>query len=577
MISSMTQLKNIEKKLQDQFKNEKLLLDAISTISTHTDLLNVLESSMNAAKKIADCDRCTLFLNDTVTNELWSRVAQGLDRNTEIRFPNNIGLAGNCFTTGETINIPDAYSDHRFNQEFDKKNNYKTNTVLCYCLINNKGERLGVFQLLNKKNGFFNISDELRLNALSIHITNAINTAQLIENILYEKELNETILNSTHTNIFIINYDYNIEYYNHIAAGLLQYNIDRLVSLMPIIKKNNWLLTNINKCRQNNKLISLRNITLIIDERKLFVNITISLIGVNILLNIENVTEEMLFQDALSKYISSDAINELIDNGQIKLGGTLQTVSVMFSDIRQFTLLSEKLNNPKAVVSFLNDHFTNMNEIITNHNGGIFNYIGDAIMVVFGISNKSHYTAEDNSLLAAIDMQLKVIKMKKHFYKKYNHKLDIGIGINSGPVIVGNIGASTSMAYTVIGDNVNLAARLESLTKQYGCKIIISENFKNKLTKQYHLRLLDHVIVAGKTKPIKIYQVYLTKPKFNIQEYENALFHYKNKQWDSAIFILNKLKLNDFASNLLYKRCLTLKKENPKNWDGVWKYNKKIQ
>ncbi len=150
---------------------------------------------MNTTTAILDADRSTLFLHDEKTGELWSVVAQGV-QTVEIRFPSHLGIAGSVFTSGETVNIPEAYQDSRFNQDVDKRTGYRTRSILCCPVMNKEGKIVGVTQVLNKKGGPFTRLDENRLKAFSAQASIAIENARLFEDVLNMKNYNESILES---------------------------------------------------------------------------------------------------------------------------------------------------------------------------------------------------------------------------------------------------------------------------------------------------------------------------------------------------------------------------------------------
>jgi HD-GYP domain-containing protein (c-di-GMP phosphodiesterase class II) len=176
--------KNELKQLKEENKRLKVLLHLADNLQAHLDLDMLLLTTMQEVAKILDADRCTVFLLDEEKNELWSIVAMGIEKGREIRFPANMGIAGHVAQTGEILNIPDAYKDDRFNPEIDKKTGYRTNNMLTMPLTNREGIILGVFQILNKRKGPFDVKDEELLAAISQI------TATTVENsLLYEEQV----------------------------------------------------------------------------------------------------------------------------------------------------------------------------------------------------------------------------------------------------------------------------------------------------------------------------------------------------------------------------------------------------
>ena len=283
------------------------------------------------------------------------------------------------------------------------------------------------------------------------------------------------------------------------------------------------------------------------------------------------------------RYVSPVVIDNLIKNpDKIKLGGEKRNITVFFSDIRGFTSISEKLD-PEDLVHLLNEYLTEMTSIIRKDQGLVDKYMGDAIMAFWGapLDQPKHAQMACSSSLEMIS-KLKELKEK---WKNQNFPLfDIGIGLNSGDAIVGNMGSSKRFDYTAIGDNVNLASRLEGLNKSYGTNIIISEYTHKIIENNFETRKLDAVKVKGKSKPILIYELLskkdsLTKKQSEfIKVYEEGLELYFEKKWNLAIKSFEKAfkLINDHASNLFINRCNEfLNNPPPKDWDGVWEMKTK--
>jgi adenylate cyclase len=216
--------------------------------------------------------------------------------------------------------------------------------------------------------------------------------------------------------------------------------------------------------------------------------------------------EKRKVKGLFGRYVSKDVFNHLVaDPSLAKLGGQRREMSVLFSDIRGFTTASEK-STPEAVVAMLNEYFTEMTAILFRHQGTLDKFVGDMVMGLFGapVADPRH---ADHAVETAIEMVAGLARLNAKWVAAGRPTLDIGIGINSGEMIAGNIGSETIMSYTVIGDAVNLGSRLESLNKTYGTHILISEATRDQLTIQVTSRRVDEVIVKGKTKPVVVYEV----------------------------------------------------------------------
>ena len=283
------------------------------------------------------------------------------------------------------------------------------------------------------------------------------------------------------------------------------------------------------------------------------------------------------------KYVSPVVIDNLIKNpDMINLGGEKRNITIFFSDIRGFTSISERLE-PEELVHLLNEYLTEMTTIIIKDQGLVDKYMGDAIMAFWG----APLDQPDHARIAC-SSSLEMLEKLKELQKKWKSEgippLNIGIGLNTGNAIVGNMGSSTRFDYTAMGDNVNLASRMEGLNKLYGTNIIITEKTFNIVKDSFEIRKLDAVRVKGKKKPILIYELISEKDKLSkkdidfIRFYEEGLELYFKKKWSSAIKSFKEtLKLKeDIASHEFIKRCQDFINNPPsKDWDGVWEVKTK--
>jgi adenylate cyclase len=216
--------------------------------------------------------------------------------------------------------------------------------------------------------------------------------------------------------------------------------------------------------------------------------------------------EKRKMKKLFGQYVSRDVYEQLVENPALaRLGGQRREMTVLFSDIRGFTTVSER-GQPEAIVQMLNEYFTRMVRIVFHHRGTVDKFVGDMVMALFSapLDDPQH---ADHAVDAALDMIDELEILNQRWQAEGRPALDIGIGINSGPMIAGNIGSEQIMSYTVIGDAVNLGSRLESLNKQYGTRIIISDATRARLTGRFALRPLGEVVVKGKTQPVAIFEV----------------------------------------------------------------------
>ncbi|MBC7661461.1 MAG: adenylate/guanylate cyclase domain-containing protein [Chitinophagaceae bacterium] len=296
--------------------------------------------------------------------------------------------------------------------------------------------------------------------------------------------------------------------------------------------------------------------------------------------------EKKKVKGAFQHYLSPEVIDQVLDNpDQLRLGGQRKELTVFFSDVRGFTTISETLT-PEKLSELMNEYFTPMTGIVLKSKGVLDKYIGDAIMAFWGAPLPMENHA-DVAAGAAIEMLYALDKLRLEFKKKGLPDIDIGIGLNSGPMSVGNMGSGERFTYTVMGDSVNLGARLEGLTKEYGIKLMISEFTHRLLPKdKYFTRDLDDIRVKGKNEPVKVY--HLMRPDFFpdpqmirdfIAHFEAGRRAYKSQSWVEAQGSFGKclfMRPDDKATSLYLDRVAHYLEEAPGElWDGVYTFKHK--
>jgi adenylate cyclase len=289
--------------------------------------------------------------------------------------------------------------------------------------------------------------------------------------------------------------------------------------------------------------------------------------------------EKRKIRKSFSQYVSPAVIRLLEQDPDryFRPGGELKQLTVMFSDIRGFTAISEAMT-PNELVSLLNRYLDEMTDIIFRHWGTLDKYIGDAIMAFWG----SPLPREDHAYLScacALDMQSRLRELNREWEKAGREPLSIGVGVNTGMMNVGNMGSMRRLAWTVMGDNVNLASRLEGLNKKYRTGIIISESTYAQLNGQFVCRQLDQIRVKGKLQPVKIYELlaYAGEAKSysqRLQEFQTALEAYRVQAWSDAIERFESLLSrfpDDGPAHEFLRRSHEFRNHPPAlDWDGVY-------
>jgi len=313
------------------------------------------------------------------------------------------------------------------------------------------------------------------------------------------------------------------------------------------------------------------------------VTILAAYLGITIYKYITEEREKKKIRGAFQYYLTPSVINEVLkDPSKLKLGGEKKDLTVLFSDIRGFTTVSENMS-PEELVHLLNEYLTAMTDVVFKHEGLLDKYMGDAIMAVFGapLPQDDHPV---RACMTAIGMMEELKKLQKKWADEGRPVLDIGIGMNSGEMVVGNMGSDMRFDYTVMGDNVNLGSRLEGINKEYGTNVIISEHTYNRSRNEFFCRELDLVRVKGKEFPVRIYELLGERKDSGngegfVKLFEEGLAKYKRGEWDEAVVCFQNVlsvRPGDTPSELYIGRCKELKeKPPPGKWDGVYTMTKK--
>ncbi|MCX7167841.1 MAG: GAF domain-containing protein [Rhodocyclales bacterium] len=568
-------------------RQEMEFIDVVSEVTADIKLGSLLQKVMGEATRLLNAERSTLFLNEEKTSELWSEVGQGLE-SVQIRLPNHLGIAGAVFTSGKAINIPYAYADLRFNPAFDKKTGYFTRSILCVPITNKHGKVIGVTQVLNKRGGPFTGEDESRLRAFTAQISIALENAKLFADVQNMKNYNESMLESMSNAVITLDEAERIATCNAAGLRILRINPQQIMH-KPAAEffagSNAWIPEKLKRVADTQAAELVMEAELIVGEDKLSVNLTaLPLLSmekkrIGSMLMLEDISNEKRLKSTMSRYMDPGIADQMLASGAEMLGGKSVMATVLFSDIRGFTTITEQLG-AQGTVALLNEYFTLMMDCIQREEGMLDKFIGDAIMAAFGIP-VGHDDDADRAVRTAIAMIKELGAWNRIRINEGKMPVDIGIGLNTDNVVSGNIGSKKRMDYTIIGDGVNLSARLESACKQYGAHILISEFTYKALKGTYFSRELDLVVVKGKTKPVAIYEVldYHTDESYPqmidaLRHFKAGLVKYRQQKWDDAKGEFGEvLALNDHdkAAKLYVERCQHFLANPPgDDWDGVW-------
>ncbi|MGB8170889.1 MAG: adenylate/guanylate cyclase domain-containing protein [Chthoniobacteraceae bacterium] len=288
------------------------------------------------------------------------------------------------------------------------------------------------------------------------------------------------------------------------------------------------------------------------------------------------------------RYVSRDVVKELVDNpaGWLHtVGGARKSVTVLFSDIRGFTTLTESAEDPHALVAQLNEYFDEMVQIVFANNGTLDKFIGDAVMAHWGsITSEGEAIDALRAVSTAVEMRETLARLNRRWKQRGQLELNIGIGVNYGEAIVGNLGCEAKMEFTMIGDAVNLGSRLEGVTKSYNIDVCLGEHVAPFVREEFQLRSLDLIVVKGKTKPVEIFTVLGRRLPSSadpdwLAVHEEAMRRYRLGEFKTAAALWREVLAQapgDPVSAVFLARCLELQKEPPNGeWTGVFEMKSK--
>ena len=646
------------------------LLQATSCLGQSLDLEATLRSVMDQARTLMKADRSTLFLLSKETDELWTKVAAA-DGQTliEIRIPANRGIVGYVASTGQLLNIPNAYKDPRFDPTTDRRTGYLTRNILCMPVYNSSGDLIGATQLINKYQGSFTSSDEAFMRAFNIQAGIALENAQLFENVLVEQQYQKDILQSLSDAVISTDMQGQIVTINEAALellgcplglesgkGLKQFWEERLIGrhvwdVVPVENLQMRLEDSLASAARHyvpeqNLTIGLFQDASIIGKDKPLADPQIDPLttgsekaedtglyslalpdandpdrfipwnelngdqppeylsraqireierSINLTVNpltnpeggvrgglvvLEDISQEKRMKTTMYRYMTPGVAERVMALGEDSLMiGERKEVTILFSDIRGYTTLTENLGAAE-VVMLLNQYFETMVEAVFNHEGTLDKFIGDALMAVFGAPLPLTENHAWMAVQAGLDMRHRLAEFNHRRIIDAQPQIHIGIGISSGEVVSGNIGSQRRMDYTVIGDGVNLSSRLEGITKEYRCDIIISEYTYQLCGDRIWVRELDKVRVKGKNEAVSIYELIgdrriplETQTIEFLEHYDAGRRAYIGRNFDRAIGHFREAKrirpLDRAVEIHIARSQRYIENPPPDSWDGV--------
>ncbi|HEY0436834.1 MAG TPA: adenylate/guanylate cyclase domain-containing protein, partial [Phenylobacterium sp.] len=559
------------------------LLDVNISISSEMQLDALLQKIVQVTSKVIHAERSSLFLYDPRSGELWSTVAEGVSGG-QIRFPSDRGLAGWVFTHGETVNLDDAYKDERFNAEVDTETGYRTHSVLTVPVTTRDGRRVGVMQALNRTEGVgFGKADQERMMAFAAQAAVAIENATLFSEVQAERNYNDNILRSMANGVVTLDPELKFAKLNAAASRILEVPVGGFAADadMRAWLESSGLLAEVEAVAAGADPKTLLDADIRTARgRTISANLSVvPLIGdhgpTGLLILVDDITEGKRQQGVMRRFMTQKVVDQVLGREDDLLFGSACRASVLFADIRNFTALSESLG-PRETVEMLNEVFTELFEAVAAADGLLDKFIGDSVMAVYGVPLASGRDAQ-NAVDSAVSMMRMVHGLNVTRQARGQPILRIGVAIATGDLVAGAIGSPKRMDYTVIGDPVNLASRLEAMTKVYQAGIVVCEATAQAVADLHPLRELDTIRVRGRRQPERIFEV-LTDPARAdspcLAAYRKGRELLAKRRWKEAAAAFEqaaKLDPGDRPSALMLERARVLTGSPPaRDWDGVW-------
>ena len=622
--------------ITQQAAQKNSLLEVTKAVFSQADLSNLFTIVMKQARDLLKVDRCTLFVVDEHTSELWSMVADGTH---EIRIPKTAGIAGSCYAAASLINIEDAYADQRFNPEVDRRTGYRTKSILVSPIKNKQGKVVGVLQMINKMSGVFNTDDEELLTALSQQVGIAIENANLLKETQASKNHLESILRSINALIVTLDRSGRVVTTNRALEPifgvpepvLMETPYESWLALPEAAEIDGVFGETVRSVYERHEPAYVQDCSFVAGQSFSFHALPMesskekrdgsegalsprSTPFEGVLLVLEDQSGSKRMMATLGRYMSPALARQVMEEGGTgTLGGKRQEVTMLFADIRSFTSKSEQLQATE-VVEFLNEYFTHtVNPVLANE-GVLDKFLGDGIMSTFGVPFARADDAK-RACRAALQMVTGIEHYNDIRESRGQAPIYVGIGLNTGTVVCGNVGVDTRMEYTVIGDHVNVASRVEAITKQYGGSkrntVFVSELTWEKVRTDFIAREVDTVKLVGKGSATTLYELLGEQPsplspsgllrsrrssdalagaaeaesgghveKVPLLDsrqrarYADGLAAYRRAQWTSAIQAFTDVveSCDDPIASTMLERSIQFREDGLKSnaWDGVY-------
>ncbi|HUB97560.1 MAG TPA: GAF domain-containing protein [Stellaceae bacterium] len=569
-------------------QRDQSLIEATEAILVDLDVDRLLVKIIDAACRLLDAERATLFLYDAASGELVSRTTAGGDV-AEIRFGATLGVAGACFASGETIAVANAYHDPRFNQAVDAATGFQTRNLLAVRLTEQTGKPTGVLEVLNKRFGVFTSGDERRLRLFSAQAASVLQNAQLFTDVLSLKNYTEGLLRMLSDGVVTLDRGLGIVEVNEAARRILHVPGGAVLTGSAEAlwgKENPWLIESLTYVATTGGTDDRPDVEfLAADGTIAYLNATAApqrdaagaVVGITLVL--QDISRQKKVQSVVTRYMARQFAERVLEGGSEPAPSSSHIATVLFSDIRRFTSMAEALT-PQATVEMLNEYFAEMAAVVQQYGGALDKYIGDAVMAVFGAPVAGPADA-DNAITAANEMIRALRQLNLRRMGRGASPIEIGVGIATGEVAAGALGGASRLDYTVIGDTVNLASRLEGANKHYRTTILLSGTTVDHARLSPRLRQIDLIRVKGKAQPTEILEAldhHVPESQAQLDTvlpwYADGIRFYRARDWSRALLNFSRVLEvlpHDGPSWIHADRCLYYREHPPREgWDGVW-------
>ncbi len=569
-------------------QQDQRMLKFAEAVAVELDLDRLLSRIVVASAELLGAERATFFVHDPVAGELWSRVTAG-ERVKEIRFPADTGIAGAALASGTSIVVGDAHSDRRFNSAIDAQTGFATRSLIAIPVLDRSGTPTAVLEVLNKRAGAFTTADERRLRAFAAQAAIALQNAQLFTDVLALKNYTESLLRSLPDGVITLDRQFTVMAINEAAQKMLGVASDAFSGRSAAElwgATNPWLGESLTYVAHTGRADHRLDVDFAFGNGQVMsANVTAApqkdaggaLAGVTLI--VENIDRQKKVRATITRYMAKEFAEQALSGDAAAASGALVFATMLFSDIRRFTSLTEALT-AQATVDMLNEYFGEMAEIVQQHGGVLDKYIGDAVMAVFGAPVSGPDDA-DHAAATASEMIRRLRALNQRRLSRGAQPLEIGVGIASGEIVAGPVGSPARKNYTVIGDSVNLAARLESANKYYATSVLMAGATVERIVVPVLVRRVDLIRVKGQEAPTEIFELLdhhegEMRARYNqvAPIFDEGIRRYRAREWSRALAsfadVLKALP-NDGPSWVYTDRCLYYRDNPPPgHWDGVW-------